>query len=119
MQKEPSMQAWTKAWHESDIEALKALYAEQASVFPPKKTTIKGNNTIVDYFKGGFGKVDVFFIPEYQEIKADMAFEFGIFQDKVWSGDAITETGKYAITWIKQGEIWQILCHTFSIGDPK
>ncbi|MEO1054086.1 MAG: nuclear transport factor 2 family protein [Bacteroidota bacterium] len=116
-QDQPTMKAWTNAWHNSDAQALTALYAANASVFPPKKQTLIGNETIVNYFKGGFGKVDIYFEPTLLEVDENMAYEFGEFKDVKWGTKELTEKGKYSITWIKFNEEWKILCHVFSIGD--
>ncbi len=115
-QDEPSMEKWTKAWHDSDTKTLVNLYAENASVFPPNKETITGNQKIVEYFKGGFGKVDVYFQLEIQKVTDSVAYEFGEFRDVNWGTQELREKGKYAITWIKEEGQWKILCHTFSIG---
>lgn len=114
---QPTMEKWTEAWHNSDGPTLKDLYAPNASVFPPKRPTLVGNEKILDHFKGGFGKVDVYFHPEFLEIDGHIAYEFGEFRDVKWGTDELTEKGKYAITWIKLDGTWKILCHTFSIGD--
>ena len=113
------MEKWTTAWHNSDSQALLNLYADKASVFPPKKQTLVGNETIVDYFKGGFGKVDVYFNPEFLEVSRELGYEFGEFRDVKWGTQELTEKGKYAITWIKVEGSWKILCHTFSMGEEK
>lgn len=117
VQDEPSMERWTTAWHNSDGPALIDLYAENASVFPPKKPTLFGNEAIVNYFKGGFGKVDVYFKPKFLEVSTRLAYEYGEFRDVKWGTQELTEKGKYAITWISIDSEWKILCHTFSMGD--
>lgn len=116
-QDQPTMQAWTDAWHNSDAQALTDLYAKNASVFPPKKQTLIGNETIVNYFKGGFGKVDVYFEPDFIEVGDKVAYEFGEFRDVKWGTQELTEKGKYSITWIQVDNQWKVLCHVFSIGD--
>ncbi len=112
----PSMKSWTNAWHLSDSVALTDLYATNASVFPPKRPTIVGNLEIINYFKGGLGKVDVHFDPFFLEVAGNLAFELGEFRDVLWGTDELTEKGKYSITWIKSEGKWKILCHVFSIG---
>lgn len=78
---QPTMQVWTAAWHNSEVQTLTELYAVNAAVFPPKKPTLIGNETIVNYFKGGFGKVDVYFEPNMLEVGERFAYEFGEFRD--------------------------------------
>ena len=113
------MQEWTDAWHDSNVQALLDLYAKNANVFPPNRPTLTGNGVIVDYFKGGFGKVDVYFDPHYRKFDGIMGYEFGEFRDVKWGTQKLTEKGKYSITWIRVKENWKIICHTFSVGNLK
>jgi ketosteroid isomerase-like protein len=61
MAQQPTMQVWTTSWHKADATTFKNVYSKNALIFPPNKPTVQGNENILDFMKGGLGKVDVFF----------------------------------------------------------
>jgi ketosteroid isomerase-like protein len=111
----PTMQIWSDAWHNSDIKNFKNIYSENALIFPPNKATIQGNEKILEFMKGGFGKVDVTFIPNEVIINPEIIFEQGIFQDKEWGTSTVTGFGNYSLTWTLEQNLWKIKCHTWSM----
>ncbi len=119
MAQQPTMQKWTDAWHSADSVAFKSIYTENALIFPPNKKTVQGNQNILEFMKGGLGKVDVYFEPDNLLINENLAFESGIFKDVEFKSDKILGTGKYSITWLLVDEEWKILCHTWSMPDKK
>jgi ketosteroid isomerase-like protein len=114
MQK-PTLKIWTDAWLNADAAQFKSIYSKEALVFPPNKPNIQGNEAILDFMKGGFGKVEVLFIAKEVQISGNLAFEYGVFQDKELETHIITGEGKYAVTWILENSVWKILCHTWSL----
>ncbi|MEL6975473.1 MAG: nuclear transport factor 2 family protein [Bacteroidota bacterium] len=116
---QPSMQVWTEAWHQADSTKLKSIYAEAAYIFPPNKPSVHGNAKILDFMRGGLGKVDVFFEPNQRYIQEELAFEVGVFKDVALGGQKIVGKGKYAVTWIKEIGSWKILCHTWSMPEKE
>lgn len=113
----PNMKIWTEAWHNADPEIFKEVYAEKALIFPPNKPIIQGNDKILDFMKGGLGKVDVIFEPENLIIDGKLAFESGIFKDVEFSGTKIIGKGEYSVTWSKEKDVWKVLCHVWSMPD--
>ncbi|WP_300977159.1 nuclear transport factor 2 family protein [Flavobacterium sp.] len=111
----PTMQIWTDAYHLGDAEKFKNIYTINGVVFPPNKPTQQGNEKILNFMKGGFGKVDVIFVPKEQIIKENIAFEYGVFQDKDFGADKIIAEGNYSVTWILENSVWKIQCHTWSM----
>lgn len=111
----PTMLTWTKAWHHADAETFKNIYSKNALIFPPNKPTIQGNENILDFMKGGLGKVDVVFEPENLVVSETLAFEFGVFKDVELSTQKVTGVGKYAVTWSLENTAWKIKCHTWSM----
>jgi len=109
------MQIWTDAWHNTDAEMFKKVYSDMALIFPPNKSTVQDNENILDFMKGGIGKVDVVFEAENLEVSENLAFEFGVFKDVELSSQKIIGEGKYTVTWILENSVWKILCHTWSI----
>jgi len=111
----PTMQIWTENWRNSESENFKNIYTDKALIFPPNKPAVKGNVNILDFMKGGLGKVDVIFEPEELMISETLAFEYGIFKDLEISGQKILGQGTYAVTWHLENAQWKILCHTWSM----
>lgn len=118
-QNKPTMATWTQAWHNSDKEAFKDVYATNALVFPPNKPTIQGNENILDFMKGGLGKVDVFFEAEILITSGNLAFEYGIFKDVELLTKKTIGEGTYSVTWILENLEWKIKCHTWSMPNRK
>jgi ketosteroid isomerase-like protein len=115
MAQKPTMQVWTDAWHNANTEAFKNVYANGAFIFPPGKPAVQGNDKILEFMKGGLGKVDVFFEAEKSVISDSLAFEYGIFRDVELQSEKVTGEGKYSVTWILENAVWKILCHTWSM----
>ncbi|MFY7810168.1 MAG: nuclear transport factor 2 family protein [Flavobacterium sp.] len=111
----PTLKIWTDAWHNADAEQLKNIYSKEALIFPPNKPYIQGNESILEFMKGGLGKVDVIFIANEVQISGNLAFEFGVFQDQELETNKITGEGKYAVTWILENLVWKIKCHSWSM----
>lgn len=111
----PTMQIWTDAWHNADAEKFKNVYSKNALIFPPNKPTIQGNENILEFMKGGLGKVDVIFEAENLTISENLAFEYGIFKDVELSNQKVIGEGKYSVTWILENSVWKIQCHTWSM----
>lgn len=115
MTQKPTMQIWTDAWHNTDAEKFKNVYSKNALIFPPNKPTIRENENILEFMKGGLGKVDVFFEPENLTISDNLAFEFGVFKDIELSSQKVIGEGNYSVTWILENSVWKILCHNWSM----
>lgn len=112
---EPTLKIWTDAWHNADADQFKSIYSKEALIFPPNKPCLKGNEAILDFMKGGFGKVDVFFIAKEVQVSGNLTFEYGVFQDKELETHKIIGEGKYAVTWVLENSDWKIQCHTWSM----
>lgn len=111
----PTMQIWTDTWRKADAERFKNIYSKTALIFPPNKETVQGNENILDFMKGGLGKVDVIFEAEDLCISENLAFEFVVFKDVELSGEKVIGEGKYSVTWILENSVWKIHCHTWSM----
>lgn len=84
-------------------------------IFPPNKSTVQGNIAILDFMKGGMGKVDVLFEPDNLIVGEKLAFENGTFKDITTDTNELVGLGNYSITWILDETTWKILCHTWSL----
>lgn len=115
MAQKPTMQVWTNAWHNANAETFKNVYAKDALIFTANKPTIQGNENILEFMKGGLGKVDVFFEAEKLVVNESLAFEFGVFKDVNFSSHKVIGEGKYSVTWILDNDTWKVRCHTWSM----
>ena len=115
MKLKPAMQIWTDAWNKADAESFKNVYSKNALIFPPNKPTIQGNENILEFMKGGLGKVDVIFEAENLIVSENLAFEFGIFKDIELLSQKVIGEGKYSVTWVLENSVWKIQCHTWSM----
>ncbi|WP_162143850.1 YybH family protein [Chryseobacterium daeguense] len=113
----PNMKIWTETWHNADPEKFKKIYSENGLIFPPNKPTIRGNTNILEFMRGGLGKVDVIFEPDGLTNDENLAFEYGIFKDVDILSQKVIGQGKYSVTWIKENLEWKILCHTWSMPE--
>ena len=93
------------------------MCAANALIFPPNKPTIQGNSTILEFMKGGLGKVDVIFEAEKLIVRENLAFEYGIFKDVELQTQKVLGEGKYSVTWFLENEIWKVQCHTWSMPE--
>ncbi len=109
------MQVWTDAWKQANPEVFKNVYSENALIFPPNKPTVIGNENILEFMKGGLGKVDVIFEPENLTVNENLAFEYGVFKDVELTERKVTGEGKYSVTWILEDAVWKVLCHTWEM----
>lgn len=114
---EPSMQNWENAWQNADVDSLKNQYSENAIVFPVNKKAVIGNVKLAEFFKGGFGKLDVRFSPEELIVEGNLAFETGTFKDLKKETEKIIGSGNYVINWILQNGVWKIKFHTWTISN--
>jgi ketosteroid isomerase-like protein len=112
----PTMQIWTDAWRNADAGNFKNVYSKNALIFPPGKPTIQGSENILDFMKGGLGKVDVVFEVDDLIVSGNLAFEYGIFKDVDLATQQVIGEGKYSVTWISEHLVWQIQCHTWSMS---
>lgn len=111
----PTMKIWTESWRKADSENFKNIYANNALIFPPNKPIVQGNTNILDFMKGGLGKVAVIFEPEELMISETLAFEYGIFKDAELSDGKVLGKGQYSVTWARENSIWKIQCHAWSM----
>lgn len=110
----PTMQHWSQAWRDADVDALQACYAPQAVVLHPKKPLVKGQEAIGQFFSGGIGKIEVVFFPTQLELGSDMGYEYGEVMDYHKGSQEAIAAGQYAVTWIKHQGQWRIACHTWN-----
>ncbi|WP_219007202.1 nuclear transport factor 2 family protein [Aquimarina litoralis] len=115
MAQQPTMKVWTDAWQEANPKTFKNVYAKNAVIFPPNKPAVQTNRNILDFMRGGLGKVDVIFERDSLIINEKLAFEYGTFKDVELKTVKILGKGKYSVTWILENEQWKVLCHTWSM----
>lgn len=118
-QENPDMKNWTDAWVNSDAIKFKNLYTVDAIIIPPTKKPVIGNQNMLEFMKGGFGKVKVVFQREKFVLRSNLAFEYGSFIDLNIHSNKETGIGKYSVTWTFDNSKWTIISHSWSIPDKK
>lgn len=118
-QNKPDMQLWTNAWRKADQEIFKNVYAKNAIIFPPGKPSVKGNDNILNFMKGGLGKVDVVFEKDFWETDENIIFEHGTFKDVELASQQVIGIGNYAVLWVLSGANWRIINHTWTMPNKK
>jgi uncharacterized protein (TIGR02246 family) len=98
--------AWMEAFNAKDVDAMSALYAEDAVLLPPDAPAIFGRNAVVaamqEMFAGGLG-IEL----EDLEIRAedDLGYKAGRY--RLYSEDgALVDRGKYIEIWTKVDGNW-------------
>ncbi len=115
MAQKPTMKTWTNLWYKADKEAFQKIYAKNALIFPPHKAVVQGNKNILEFMKGGLGKVNVIFEPTILIVNTNIAFESGIFKDTELLSNNVLAKGNYSVSWILENSNWKILCHSWSM----
>ena len=59
---------WMRAYQAGDLDALRALYAEDAIIMSAHKPAARGVGEIVEYFRAGAGSYDLDMIDQVEEI---------------------------------------------------
>ena len=75
---------------------------------------ILGRDAIGAFLAGGFERIALDFRRTELTLKGDMAFEWGAFDDVDRGAGAVTATGSYVVTWVRIGDDWHILCHSWN-----
>lgn len=115
MEQQPTMHVWTDAWRNADAEAFKAVYAQKAVIFPPNKPIVEGNDAILEFMRGGLGKVDVIFLAADVVSSENLVVERGVFRDVERTTLKVMGEGYYSVVWILENAVWKIHCHMWSM----
>jgi uncharacterized protein (TIGR02246 family) len=96
-------QAFQKAFHTGDADTIALMYTEDAELFVPETSTIKGREAIAQAWKaivGSGGNSVRVEIGEVQE-SGDWAYEIGRFTASAPDG-IVLNAGKYIVIWKRQ-----------------
>lgn len=103
--------AFSAAYLAGDVEALREAYAAGALVMPPTGPVIAGRDRAAAWFESGGrpGHLTHVLYPERREIEGGAAFELGTWYDAwVRSGDTIASSGRYVVSWRREGGEWRM-----------
>ena len=106
--------AWLAAFNSGDFDALGAVYASDAILYPPGSPPAAGRDAIVGAFAGLinagiFGFIEV----EETEVSGEMGYQIGSFVLKTSEGDVVDE-GHFVEIWgVEEGE-WVMRRDTFN-----
>nr|WP_299338850.1 DUF4440 domain-containing protein [Allomuricauda sp.] len=102
---------FSKAYMESNYEAIANSYTKDAKIFPGNLNIISGRDSIKSYWMGGSGKVlHHEIVPEEIKFFGNYAHDYGYYQGKSTSKDGKTSEwkGKYVVIWKKEDGDWKM-----------
>ncbi len=105
---------WNEAFAALDVDAILALYADDAMLMPQTAVAARGREEIRRYLKGYFSKLTLgpysVTIPAGAELRVsgDLGIRWGPYQFNDGSG-VLADTGKWMQAWRKKDGKWQII----------
>lgn len=118
-------EAWTKAILAADLEALAALYASDAVLYPPDSMQLKGGMAIRKGYENLFSRMKVLdakLVPERYETEGDTSYGWGHWSMKIApkaGGLSVRTEGRYMAVARKVGGRWLYVAGHASIPPPK
>lgn len=113
-------EAWISAYSKGDIDALLALYADDAVAMPPGAPIVATREGLQDYFTTDIatsaGTV-VELGPSAAGVSGRYGWHAGAFLIKDTSGNKVN-AGKYLEVWRKQGDQWRLLRVSWNFDAP-
>lgn len=115
--------AWTSAVNRGDMQAVAALYTEDAVLLPPNHPLVRGRADIGAFFGGlaALAPRDVVLTSDEIEGCGDTAYEVGRYQMSLQPPGAsrMTDRGKYIVIWKRQPDgSWKIARDSFNSDLP-
>ena len=117
-------QAWIKAITANDLEAVIALYAPDAVMYPPDVMTAKGKDAIRENYRGLLSAMTVqsaVLTDSHSETLGDTSFGWGRFTLKMVpkaGGDPVLMEGRYTAVAKKIGGKWLYVADHASLPMP-
>ena len=101
-------ESWEKALNSGDMDALMAMYTEDARVLPPNAPAAHGHDAVRASFQG---MIDAGLTGDLETVEAfaaaDMGYRLGTYTLFAPDGSAV-DRGKYIETWKNEGGSWKI-----------
>ena len=105
-------QDFEAAFNGKDIEKLAAFYPAESVLMPPNAPTVRGKDTIKDFYKELYGQGGTDLEMETKDVRGhgSMAYEAGGYSinRKPATGKATRDRGKYMLIWRNQNGGWVI-----------
>jgi uncharacterized protein (TIGR02246 family) len=116
--------AWVKAFKANDLDAVVALYAPDAELFPPDAMQAKGKEAIRANYAGVFQNMtiqDVSVIEAEHETHGDISLSWGLFRVTMVpkaGGNPITMEGRFSDVSKRIGGKWMYVVDHASVAPP-
>lgn len=109
--------AWETAFNAGDVEALMALYAEDARMMAPNAAPGQGHDAVRAVFSG---MIDAGLRGELESVEAvaagDIAYHVGTYS--ILAANEVVDRGKFIEIWRKVGGEWKIAADIFNSDLP-
>lgn len=110
-------EAWGAAFTARDIDALVALYTDDARIMPPNAPAAQGRDAVAEEFQAMFDADLSVTIETTEAMSAgDLGHRVGTFT--LSAGGAEVDRGKYIETWRKVGGEWKITADIYNSDWP-
>jgi uncharacterized protein (TIGR02246 family) len=114
-------QAFVTAFGKGDAQAVAALYARGAQVFPPHSDVLQSPDTIRGFWQSvmdmGIRQAALETVG-IESISDTMAIEQGRYTLSLESG-AVADTGKYLVVWTQEDGAWKIYRDIWNTNQPR
>ena len=109
--------AWEEAFNAGDLDALVALYAEDARVLPPNAAAGQGHDAVRESFGG---MIDAGLGGELSSVMAATAGDIGqhIGTYEVTAGGEVVDRGKFVELWRREGDAWKMAADIWNSDMP-
>lgn len=119
----PAGEAWVKAFNANDVDAIVALYAEDATVFPPDAMIAKGKAAIREVWAGLLAKFrgSVQLSDTFHETRESLSFAWGRFSMTLTpkeGGEPLQIEGRFSDVSKKINGKWQYIVDHASVPLP-
>jgi ketosteroid isomerase-like protein len=118
-------QEYAKAFNARQLDALLAIHSGETVFMPPNAPTVRGRESVGDFFKGLFGEAAGELVLESKDVggEGELAYESGTFSmtRRPESGAMTRDRGKYMFVWRfnRPQNNWQIAYTIWSSDLPE
>ncbi len=114
-------QAFVTAFGKGDAQAVAALYASRAQVFPPHSDVLENPDTIRAFWQSvmdmGIRQASLETV-DIEPVSDTMAIERGRYTLSLDSG-TLADQGKYLVVWTQQDGAWKIYRDIWNTNQPR
>ena len=110
---------WMDAIAQKNVDAVAALYTDDALLLPPNMGAIQGKEGVRNFFSGAMesGIKKIRLVTEEVDGEDEIAIEKGTYEMMV-DGDVVVDQGKYLVHWKKRDGKWMFHRDMFNSNRP-